>query len=351
MQRKHAFMFVDRAVSLRGARRAPKASIAAMWLVVSAVLGSSTAHAQDPAAPPRPTAPAARKAQPRAAAKPKAQQPTSPGGRDGGPVPDAKESPEVSEAPEAQASLEGQEQTDAATDDADAVQALPTSDGETGTVEPGVHGREPCVDDRASPRAAAPPEPDARATRASHDARRVPPPGVRTYGDAAPASAPAAWWMPEEMDYTEGADIPPGYVKDTRVRKGLVIAGAVTFGTTWLLSSLAATAMIDGDEQQTAYDQYQSGGSVRREEKGIPDAAALYIPLVGPFVAIRTLHAEGGGTAMLLLDGVAQIAGFSMFVAGLAAKRTVLVRSPEATLALAPASVGAHAGTSLVGSF
>src|SRR5688572_15787699 len=66
-----------------------------------------------------------------------------------------------------------------------------------------------------------------------------PPPG---YGP--PAEYPPVG--PKRMNYEEGQPIPPGYRVETRARRGLIIAGAVTFGVTYLLSAFAASIAVDG---------------------------------------------------------------------------------------------------------
>jgi hypothetical protein len=149
---------------------------------------------------------------------------------------------------------------------------------------------------------------------------------------------------PDHLEWSEGMAIPPGYKKGTKVRKGLVIGGAITFGASWLLSIAAATALIDEEENNSSYTydegRDQNGTYYRSrhsdDDNDFPDAAPLYIPLVGPFIAIHTLGAEDNEAAALAFDGVVQLAGFGMFVAGLAAKKTVLVRDHKVDIAVAP---------------
>jgi hypothetical protein len=134
-----------------------------------------------------------------------------------------------------------------------------------------------------------------------------PPPG---YGGPPPGYGGYGWYppMPPEEIEDEGQPPPPGYIRKTRVRKGLVIAGAVTFGSTWLVSAvLAGIAMDDGGDDGDAF-------------------APLFAPVVGPFIAISTLEAESLGTAILVLDGIAQAGGLAMLIAGIAAQESVYVR-------------------------
>jgi len=129
-----------------------------------------------------------------------------------------------------------------------------------------------------------------------------PPPG---YGYDTPPGAPLARSLP----YNEGDPIPPGYEITTRPRRGLIIGGAVTFGTTWLLSVLVASAADSLDGTNSLWP--------------------LYIPVVGPFVTIGTTDSEGPATLFLVLDGVAQAGGLAMFIAGFAAPETRLERKKE----------------------
>ena len=108
---------------------------------------------------------------------------------------------------------------------------------------------------------------------------------------------------PREIEYDEGQTIPPGYHKTTKIRTGLVVGGAVLFGVLWLTSaSIGAVA----------------------SDVGSRTGKLLIIPAVGPF----TLVPSGYATAdlFLVLDGICQIGGIAMLVAGLAAQKTVLVR-------------------------
>jgi hypothetical protein len=125
---------------------------------------------------------------------------------------------------------------------------------------------------------------------------------------------------PKKMGYEEGQPIPPGYHLETRARRGLIIAGAVTFGVTYLLSAFTASIAVD------------AGGD---EEFG-----PLFIPVAGPFVTIGTAEAEGTGTFALVLDGVAQAGGVAMFIAGLATEEQYLLRNDVASVKVAPMMVG-----------
>lgn len=118
------------------------------------------------------------------------------------------------------------------------------------------------------------------------------------------------------MSYTEGQPIPPGYRLETRMRRGLVIGGAVTFGSTYLLSALTASVAVDAG--------------------GADEFGPLFIPVAGPFVTIGTAESEGTGTFLLVLDGIGQAGGVAMFIAGLATEEQFLLRNDIATIKAVP---------------
>jgi hypothetical protein len=135
-----------------------------------------------------------------------------------------------------------------------------------------------------------------------------PPPGYYAY--PAPPEQP-----PDELPYEEGDPVPDGYQPVSRMRKGLVIAGSVVFGTTYLISVVTAAqvADVEGDAEEVW---------------------PLFVPIAGPFIAMGTTDAWGGADdgssglgAVLLLDGLAQVAGAAMFIGGVASTKTVLKRT------------------------
>jgi hypothetical protein len=133
------------------------------------------------------------------------------------------------------------------------------------------------------------------------------------------AYPPPSGLGPRTLEYTEGQPIPPGYRVRTRSRRGLAIAGAATFGGPYLVSLLVgATLVADGDKNSGRY-------------------APLMIPIVGPFIATSTLSSQGAGTFWLVVDGIAQVGGVGLFVAGLAMDEKALVRGDvEARSSIVP---------------
>jgi len=142
------------------------------------------------------------------------------------------------------------------------------------------------------------------------------------------------------MEYFEGDPVPEGYHKATRVRKGLVIAGAATFGGAWLLSVVTASLAVD------TTSSFSSGMT-----EG--DAAVLYIPVAGPFVSLATYNPSATGSLVLVIDGLAQAGGLAMLITGLASEQTYLrrTRAAERHVELQPLAGPGLVGAGLSGAF
>lgn len=160
------------------------------------------------------------------------------------------------------------------------------------------------------------------------------PPGYGTPAGtlALPGAPPKTYRdMPAELPYEEGDPVPYGYRPETRIRKGLVIGGAVTLGSLYLISASIGSLANDIDSSSDEF-------------------TPLFFPVVGPFITIKTADSEGSGTFFLLIDGVGQSAGLAMLIAGLASPRSVLIRNDLAEVRVAPVVVGdGQLGLGLVG--
>jgi hypothetical protein len=124
-------------------------------------------------------------------------------------------------------------------------------------------------------------------------------------------------------DWDDGQPIPPGYHRATRVRTGLVVGGALLFGIPYLLSAWSAAI----------------GDDVTRGTNQSNGAAALYIPILGPFITMGQTDSSSA-RYFLAVDGIAQSAGAFMFIYGLMAPRNVLVRNDLALLTVMPVKMG-----------
>ncbi len=82
-----------------------------------------------------------------------------------------------------------------------------------------------------------------------------------------------------------------------------VVTGSITLGLAWSLSSIAAAVTIDNSAGEST------------------GAEALFIPVVGPFIAIGTMGAFDAGNGsefgvLLILDGLAQTGGLVSIIFG-----------------------------------
>lgn len=289
------------------------------------------AAAQDQGAPSRQPS-ATRKAPPakaRPPAKrqppPAAEQPAAEGGAaeaEEGAEDRADDVPTPNEAEEVPAETPAAEEGDDAPSDKKAPQVVVVQEDKVIIVNEQTNGGDPEQARTSKPGDAEREAPTARAN--AKRPRAVPPPYVMTTPE------------PYELEYTDGAEIPPGYELETRAKKGLVIAGAVTLGASWLASCAAATLMIQRREEEG-----RSWGWEWDSDNGGDDAppeTALYIPLAGPWIALKTMEdeIEGQGKAALVADGMVQAAGLAMLIGGLAARDKVLVKTETTQVSMAP---------------
>lgn len=148
---------------------------------------------------------------------------------------------------------------------------------------------------------------------------------------------------PRELPYSENRPVPPGYALDEYHIRGLIIGGAVTLGTLWAISfSVASSNDFSGAN------------------------GWLAVPVIGPFGWLATRKApqcntatyysscndESSNRTLVAFDGIGQIAGAGMLIAGLAVtrKRLVLI-DPQAAIAVAPYATSRGSGLQLVGQF
>lgn len=139
---------------------------------------------------------------------------------------------------------------------------------------------------------------------------------------------------PEEItDIEEGRAPPPGYTEVHRTRKGLLIGGGVTLGATYSVSALVAA--IGHDVSETGHNE----------------VAALWIPVVGPFIQINRTDSAVANLFLAGLGG-AQIAGAVMLYVGLTTKKRVFVRNDlVSSLTVVPLSGNGATGVGLSGNF
>src|SRR5664280_129606 len=148
---------------------------------------------------------------------------------------------------------------------------------------------------------------------------------------------------PAVLPYLEGAPVPRGYMVEEYHPRGLIIGGAVTLGVLYSLSLAVA-----------ASNNFNTANGW------------LAVPIVGPFGWLATRKTppcnnsmysyscsndDSGNRAAVVLDGMGQVAGAAMLIAGLAITRKhLLLVDPNETV-VAPYATSTSAGLNLLGRF
>src|SRR5258708_34714710 len=103
-------------------------------------------------------------------------------------------------------------------------------------------------------------------------------------------------------DWRPDMPIPPGYHPETRLRRGEIISGAITFGIPYIYSSLiAAVGSAAGESSKTR---------------------ALWVPSLGPFIEISQSNSITLDY-LLVIDGLVQGLGAGLLIHGMTSPRTV----------------------------
>ncbi|TKC97936.1 hypothetical protein [Polyangium fumosum] len=160
------------------------------------------------------------------------------------------------------------------------------------------------------------------------------PPGYPPPMGAAPPGYPPRGFYPpppifgpSRLPYKEGDPIPPGYGIETRPRYGMATAGIATFAPLYGMSVLFAATFAGNEGVAAGY------------------YTPLFIPVIGPFVAMGTSDAESVGIFMLMLDGLGQATGAALFVAGMLSDEKFVSRTPTAFDPRPEVMVGPRAAT------
>jgi hypothetical protein len=135
-------------------------------------------------------------------------------------------------------------------------------------------------------------------------------------------------------DWHDGDQIPWGYHREERVRKGEVISGAIVFGTAYLYSAFFAAVGTDA---------YGTSGESNK-------LGWLYLPVLGPFLELGEFS-SATFDYILVIDGVAQALGAALVIHGMTSPRPVLVRN-DLALSVTPARLGRDGtGLTILGRF
>jgi len=132
------------------------------------------------------------------------------------------------------------------------------------------------------------------------------------------------------LPYEEGEPGPPGYYLKLRARRGLIISGSVTLGSAWLLTSIAGAFLVENDGAGQNF-------------------APLFVPVVGPFIALGTGDPNGFAASVLIMDGLTQTAGLTMLIAAFLEPERVWKR--KLALEVTPIQVGDATGIGLRGTW
>ena len=138
---------------------------------------------------------------------------------------------------------------------------------------------------------------------------------------------------------------PDGYVVESELNGGLLASGIALLASTWTVSLLVGVVAVAVEDSQ--HDEHPAAEG----DTTAGDWAPLFIPVAGPFVAIRTLEARGGGLGLLIADGLMQTAGIAGIIGGIFDRDYKLVPNQMAELGLAPVLGGSMHGLVLSGRF
>jgi hypothetical protein len=177
-----------------------------------------------------------------------------------------------------------------------------------------------------------------------------PPPG---YGYPPPGAYPAyppGYYGPPPQEpprfdaskWKEGDRVPPGYHVEERVRRGMVIAGAITLGVPYLIGlSFASAADFENSSGWLAVPALGPWLTMAFREDQCDEVQESYGDCVGDsFLRV-----------WLTIDGLAQTAGAILLLVGIADKKPRLVADETAKIVITPRRVGSGYGLGIQGTF
>ncbi len=146
---------------------------------------------------------------------------------------------------------------------------------------------------------------------------------------------------PAVLPYVEGAPVPRGYVLEEYHPRGLIIGGTVTLAVLYGLSFAVASTNFSSENGWFA------------------------VPVIGPFGWLATRKTptcnnttdvtcnsdDSGNRALAAFDGMGQVAGAAMLIAGLAITRKHLILVNPQDLVVAPYTSSTGSGLRLFGRF
>ena len=184
------------------------------------------------------------------------------------------------------------------------------------------------------------PAPGAKEPLESEEPSETAAPRAKT-STAAARTVNTYYWVDDKtrptLPYRDGVSVPEGYRLDSHPNLGLLVPGAVVTSTLWTVSTIAAISL---DQKEPSAD-----GDLNFGDAYWP----FFIPVVGPFIAIKTADSSGTGAAILGLNGALQAAGLGMVIAGIAAPTVELI--PQTPITIAPIASANTAGLEISGAF
>src|SRR5262245_3375922 len=132
---------------------------------------------------------------------------------------------------------------------------------------------------------------------------------------------------PEErpaFPYEPGDRVPPGYHVEHGFHTPMLACGGVLLAFNYALSVVAARA--DVSLVDATFEDEASGRNMQ----------PLYVPVIGPFIALGGKGWVAEEQALLALDGVAQLGGFALMMAGLWVRESYLVYGQEVSITATP---------------
>lgn len=132
--------------------------------------------------------------------------------------------------------------------------------------------------------------------------------------------------LPLEMPYDPEKGVPPGYKLFEKPRKKLAITGGSILAGLWLVSAVVGGFMEDDAQRQNSYNTSNTQYGYGYYDPNYKERHAwpMFFPVVGPFITAGTDHTDGGVTAILIIDGLAQAAMGTMFIVGMVTTEKVL---------------------------
>jgi hypothetical protein len=122
--------------------------------------------------------------------------------------------------------------------------------------------------------------------------------------------------IPDRLEWRPGEVVPPGYSPIYKPGIGLLAGGLATAGTAY-----SATVLVAG---------------VAASRGQAEPFAVLFLPVIGPLVAIESTRADPAGAFLLVFDTVAQTAGLTLFALSFYVRDYGLVRDPPERFEPAP---------------